>query len=384
MEMEEIQELVYADIRKPKQHFKSDAVDEVIESEGSTLVARDSSNSSSDGSLRNRSLSPSKEMTPEMTTNMKSSDHMDTTDISNQCNGKSQKDATMEKEARIHDKILEKSQIPYGKMQYSLYSGLLVVLSIVFVICRAINYMLNKLRLKISDILNTHSHSPQIIKHDIKSLDKKPTRLGAILNKKSISEINGGINGLLNDASELICWTVASEIPTIILYDYNGQLKNHLMELKNEIYVKLTEYFGKGASENIPNYSIKIPHSNKTIYYDESNKSNSCIEIILLSSIDGKGTIVDLTKTMSQLYHSNDLNINDITVDLVQNELTQLVGPEPDLLLIFSPSLDFQDFPPWHLRLTEFYFEQDNDQVTYSTFRNGLRKYAGCKVNIGR
>ena len=102
------------------------------------------------------------------------------------------------------------------------------------------------------------------------------------------------------------------------------------------------------------------------------------------SNRDGRETIVDLTKTMAELCAVNELSVSDITMDLVDSELKQLVGPEPDLLLYFGPSLDLQGFPPWHIRLTEFYWEKDNNEVIYSVFIRGLRQYAGCKVNVGK
>lgn len=47
------------------------------------------------------------------------------------------------------------------------------------------------------------------------------------------------------------------------------------------------------------------------------------------------------------------LSIEDISIDLVDVELTDNVLGEPDLLVLFSPYVELQGYPPWQIRLTE-------------------------------
>ena len=61
----------------------------------------------------------------------------------------------------------------------------------------------------------------------------------------------------------------------------------------------------------------------------------------MISRIDGKPTLVELTKTMSELAVNRELLIRDITIDLIDEELHELVGPEPDLLISFCPIIEF-------------------------------------------
>jgi len=35
---------------------------------------------------------------------------------------------------------------------------------------------------------------------------------------------------------------------------------------------------------------------------------------------------------------------------------TEMLMTEPDLLILFSPRVDFQGFPPWQIRLTEILY----------------------------
>ncbi|CAI4911126.1 CFC_HP_G0082920.mRNA.1.CDS.1 [Saccharomyces cerevisiae] len=283
-----------------------------------------------------------------------------------------------------------------GKFEYLFYKFLLVLLYICFGSFRYGQYQYHKMKLRIFSIIYNHAYTPQLIRQDVIPLKKIPKRLAAILEVKPVGDVGGGVTGLLNDASEIVCWTVSAGIKHLTLYDYDGILQRNVPELRMEIHSNLAKYFGPA---HVPNYAVKIPHSNK-IFYNldgietetdvgneiEANqeKDKIAIEISLLSNRDGRETIVDLTKTMAELCAVNELSVSDITMDLVDSELKQLVGPEPDLLLYFGPSLDLQGFPPWHIRLTEFYWEKDNNEVIYSVFIRGLRQYAGCKVNVGK
>ncbi|SMN19897.1 similar to Saccharomyces cerevisiae YDL193W NUS1 Putative prenyltransferase, required for cell viability [Maudiozyma saulgeensis] len=268
--------------------------------------------------------------------------------------------------------------------KFTFYKIVLAVLFFMFGIFRYCQLQYNKSKLKILDLLYNPSNTPQLIRQDVVKLNKIPSRLAAILEVKPIGDVGGGLKGILNDASELVCWTISAGVKHLSLYDYDGVLQKNTDELRNAIYEHLSIYYGPA---NVPNFAIRIPHFNKILYNTKVKgdiKSKVAIEVSLLSNRDGRETIVDLTRTMAELCSNKELNVNDITVDLVDTELKQLVGQEPDLLLYFGPSLDLQGYPPWHIRLTEFFWEEDNNQVTYSVFIRGLKQYAGCKVNVGK
>lgn len=268
-----------------------------------------------------------------------------------------------------------------GKIQYFICKVLLVVMYLVFGLFRYLQYEYNKMRLRVWNVVYNPSNTPQLIRQDVTKLNKIPRRLAAILEMKSVGSVGGGVTGLMNDGTEVACWTVSAGIKHLVLYDYDGILKKNVTEFKEEIKAKLGKYFGPS---NIPKFAIRIPHKNKVYFSCEDSDHKVSLEISLLSNRDGRQTIVDLTKTMAELTKLKELQLQDITMKLMDKELTQLVGPEPDLLLYFGPSLDLQGFPPWHLRLTEFHWEQDNDQVTYSIFIRGLHKYSNCKINVGK
>ena len=265
-------------------------------------------------------------------------------------------------------------------LQFIFYKVLLLALYVLFGVFRYFQYQYNKMRLRVLGIVYNSTTTPQLIRQDVLKLSKIPKRLAAILEMKPAGEVGGGIKGLQNDASELVFWTVSAGVKHLMLYDFDGILKKDVDGFRKNITEKLTMYYGP---TNVPKFAIRIPHLNKVVYNSDEDKK-VVIEISLLSSRDGKETIVDLTKIMSELCASDELKLSDISMNLVDTELTQLVGNEPDLLLYFGPTLDLQGFPPWHIRLTEFYWEEDNDQVSYVVFIRGLQKYSDCKVNVGR
>lgn len=75
---------------------------------------------------------------------------------------------------------------------------------------------------------------------------------------------------------------------------------------------------------------------------------------------------------------------NDISLDLVDAEITEIVMGEPDLLVLFGPHVELQGYPPWQVRLTEIYHVQDNTGVGYQVFLRALHSYAKAQMRLGR
>lgn len=291
-------------------------------------------------------------------------------------------------EAQIRRESMVKER-PSGKIEFAIYKTLLMCLYIVYAITRYFQREYNRVAIKLLDLAYNPSNSPQLIRQDVNKLQKIPKRLAAILESKSEGDIGGGIGGLINDGSDVVCWTVSAGIKHLSLYDYDGLMKKNIKDFRIGIHHKLAKYFGPN---NVPEFAVRIPHSNQVFFgkdddddVTQDEKTHKvAIEISLLSKVDGRDTILDLTRTLADLCAEGQLEVDDVDTKLVNQELTQLVGPEPDLLLYFGPTLDLQGFPPWHIRLTELYWETDNDQVSYYVFIRGLKQYADCKMNVGK
>lgn len=75
--------------------------------------------------------------------------------------------------------------------------------------------------------------------------------------------------------------------------------------------------------------------------------------MLLLSAEDGRDTLIDLTKTLSDMAQNGTLRPEQIDANLIDAELCEAVSTEPDLLVLFSPTVILKGYPPWQLRLTE-------------------------------
>ncbi|ODV63933.1 ditrans,polycis-polyprenyl diphosphate synthase [Ascoidea rubescens DSM 1968] len=287
-----------------------------------------------------------------------------------------------------HDKSSEEPNFR-EVLGYYFFHSILFIMLFFFSFYRGVQYVGNRLKLRFLSIAYNPSKSPQIIRDDVLKLPKIPKRVSSVLSLKPDQDEGGGVEGLINDSSEITAWCVAAGIQYLSIYEYNGVLKQRVPELRRSIHKKLSQYFGVNY---VPNFVVKVPCLNLTFngvdddfdVQSQGFNNKPVIEISLLSVRDGRSTIVDLTKTMADLAVKNELVVDDVTIDLVDKQLTNLVGVEPDLIILFSPNLDLQSYPPWHIRLSEIYWEPDNDEVNYSVFLRALQKYSTCKVNVGK
>lgn len=69
--------------------------------------------------------------------------------------------------------------------------------------------------------------------------------------------------------------------------------------------------------------------------------------------MDGRQTLVDLTKTLAEMAQKGKIATGEITAELVDAELNEGVMGEPDLLMLFGPRVVLDGYPPWQVRLTE-------------------------------
>lgn len=108
------------------------------------------------------------------------------------------------------------------------------------------------------------------------------------------------------------------------------------------------------------------------------------LSLLLLSSEDGRSTLVDLTKTLAEMSQHNKLSPADISVELIDAEITESIMGEPDLLILFDPDVKLEGYPPWQLRLTEIFHVPDNQEVEYLVWLKGLHRFAKAEMRFGR
>jgi dehydrodolichyl diphosphate syntase complex subunit NUS1 len=102
----------------------------------------------------------------------------------------------------------------------------------------------------------------------------------------------------------------------------------------------------------MPSYSRPTTPTSE-ITEDGTMTSPPHLTVLFLSELDGRNTLLDLTVTLSHMAQKGDVRVDQINSDLIDAELNDHVSTEPDLLILFSPTVILKGYPPWQLRLTE-------------------------------
>ncbi|KAH8432532.1 ditrans,polycis-polyprenyl diphosphate synthase [Aspergillus melleus] len=294
-----------------------------------------------------------------------------------------------------------------SQLHHLIYS----VIHIIFGIAVRLIQVYHAVSDRILAVVYHHHRTPELIRKDVKNLDRLPEHLSVIL---SLRAGDDALAILMNEVAELAAWSVSAGIPVLSVYEKNGILKSCIPSLNQVILAKLSSYYGSPAQQ--PTLRLFAPHH--PIHQDNSStpKYNpDTLTILLLSATDGRETFVDLTKTLAEMSQNGKLSPEDITIDLVDAEISEIttqpsqvttsglggskvisnpvsVKPEPDLLLVFGPYLKLDGYPPWHIRLTEMFCTGDKssaitgsgEAVEYQSFCRGLWHFAGAQMRFGR
>ncbi|KAL9027113.1 MAG: hypothetical protein Q9196_004322 [Gyalolechia fulgens] len=239
---------------------------------------------------------------------------------------------------------------------------------------------------RIFAVLYYHHRAPELIRQDIRGLDRIPQHLSVILELRDEEQGLAGLEKLLDDVAEISAWCAGVGIPMLSVYEKTGlssALRDHLQRTHRTVSSKLHAYFGRRA----PSLQIRAPHVPSFLNGDESHSvpsSTGQLSILLLSAEDGRSTLVDLTKTLTEMSQRNKISPSDISIDLIDAEISESVMTEPDLLILFGPFVKLQGYPPWPIRLTEIYHSQDNCGVGYQVFLRALHNFAKAQMKFGR
>ena len=179
--------------------------------------------------------------------------------------------------------------------------------------------------------------------------------------------------------------------------DQPGTLKTLLPSTNRAIQSKLQSYFG--TSPTCPTVSLRTPHHYASSPLPSRSPSPNPVasarrskraphphlSILLLSSADSRAPLVDLTRTLAAYSQSSKLDISDITTNLIDASLTESLGREPDLVMLFGGKICLDGYPPWQLRLSEIWCLRDHEGgVEYHVFLRGLKRYSGAEFRVGR
>ena len=88
----------------------------------------------------------------------------------------------------------------------------------------------------------------------------------------------------------------------------------------------------------------------------ERTKNNTGLTFNVCLNYGGRPEIVEAVKSIAYLIKDNQIDINDITEDLISNNLYTAGMPDPDLMIRTSGEIRTSNFLPWQLVYSEFYF----------------------------
>jgi dehydrodolichyl diphosphate syntase complex subunit NUS1 len=275
-------------------------------------------------------------------------------------------------------------------------------------------------------IRHYHHRTPEYIQRDVQSLDRIPEHLSVLLKYKS--EQDGGLEALMDEVAELCAWSAAAGIPLLSVYEKSGILKTYMLPLQELVNQKLRAYFGQAPAgpslrvfapnlpsrgpSPLPSPRIPVLTTNGSGHGTDSQRQH--FDLLLLSAVDGRDTLVDLTRTLTEMAQSRKIHPKDITSNLINTEISattslsetqqpngdgtrssdgQVDAGEPDLLIIFGPNVKLDGYPPWQIRLSEIYCVGDSGgdvsgsettRVEYQGFLRGLWRYAGAEMRFGK
>lgn len=143
-------------------------------------------------------------------------------------------------------------------------------------------------------------------------------------------------------------------------------LKKHSEELEYEVSLI------KGKNDHV------IWYNNEKSTYKNGFVGNK-IHVKIITEEAGRKSVVNLIKSLAlQDFKKIDVNmVNELLLKDYQ-------FPDPDMGLIFSDVFAFFKYPPWQIRLTEFFVLNSLKEITFPVFLDFLKRYNKCQQRLGK
>ena len=94
----------------------------------------------------------------------------------------------------------------------------------------------------------------------------------------------------------------------------------------------------------------------KMIQMEEKTKNNTGLKFNIAFNYGGRDEIIKATQKIAKLVKDGKLDIENITEDIISNNLYTAGLPDPDLLIRTSGELRTSNFLPWQITYSEFMF----------------------------
>ena len=128
----------------------------------------------------------------------------------------------------------------------------------------------------------------------------------------------------------------------------------------------LDDYSKRADTENIRvkilgDISALAPGMQKSIYNCmERTKNNTGVTFNIALNYGGRDELLKAVKNIAQEVKEGKIDIQDISEEMVSNNLYTKGEPDPDLLIRTSGELRLSNFLPWQLVYSEFLFIEKN------------------------
>ncbi len=144
----------------------------------------------------------------------------------------------------------------------------------------------------------------------------------------------------------------------------------------------LDDYSKRADTENIRvkilgDISALAPGMQKSIYNCmERTKDNTGVTFNIALNYGGRNELVKAIKQIAQEVKEEKIDIQDISEEMVSNNLYTKGEPDPDLLIRTSGELRLSNFLPWQLVYSEFLFIDKNwPDFTEEDLDNAIIEY---------
>ena len=170
-------------------------------------------------------------------------------------------------------------------------------------------------------------------------------------------------------------WKRSQEEVSWLMNIFKTNIDRYLQRLDNgNIKIRII-----GEKSNVP--KELVPRIEKIMKKTENNQG---MVLNIAFNYGGRAELVNATKQIAQKVKDGTINLEDITEQMISDNLYTAGQPDPDLLIRTSHELRTSNFLPWQLTYTEFYFPEKNwPEFTNEDLIEAIKVYQGRNRRFG-